>query len=528
MQADQLISLEEDYWQDFKLKDSDVEFLYNHLLELETPLTPREMAAALVRERIRKRLAEVRAQRMAGGELYQPKGNYVEKQTLIFPALGWQRGQVVGVRPGKNPETGQFTVIQVKMEDGAQREFAADLPHHKLNEPQQFIDEDIFLDEATILLTYGDQIAQTLEEGLRRNKDFVRIAGRWFPRALLININEGHLNIAEAVLDMAGGKPLPTSALLEQIELPANVNPKLVEFSMDLALQEDARFDEVGPAGDVLWFLRRLEPPEVLETPLFLHYQPLEHDRSVLTADMLALETALDDELSPIQRQEARTDEVEIRLIYPHWRVGSLPLSSRLQHLFPTAYEAPRIRFILVDGQTGEKFPGWVVREKKYVFGLKRWYEKHGLIPGSIITIRRGANPGEVVVDSKERRSIREWIRTVLVGSDGGIVFAMLKQVITSHIDEFMAIAVPDVEGVDAIWQQQQGRAAPFDKTVVNIVRELAKLNPQGHAHASEIYAALNVVRRCPPAPILSLLISNPWFTHVGDLHFRLSASLGD
>ncbi len=36
---------------------------------------------------------------------------------------------------------------------------------------------------------------------------------------------------------------------------------------MDLALQEDARFDEVGPAGQVLWYLKRLEPEEARETP---------------------------------------------------------------------------------------------------------------------------------------------------------------------------------------------------------------------------------------------------------------------
>ena len=50
------------------------------------------------------------------------------------------------------------------------------------------------------------------------------------------------------------------------MELPANVNPKLVEFSLDLALQEDPRFDEVGPAGEVLWYLHRLEPEEVRQT----------------------------------------------------------------------------------------------------------------------------------------------------------------------------------------------------------------------------------------------------------------------
>ena len=53
-------------------------------------------------------------------------------------------------------------------------------------------------------------------------------------------------------------------------------------------------------------------------------------------------------------------------------------------------------------------------------------------------------------------------------------------------------------------------------------MRELTKSNPQGHVHAQELYAAINLVRRVPPAPLFALLETNPAFKHVGDLHFRL------
>jgi len=93
----------------------------------------------------------------------------------------------------------------------------------------------------------------------------------------------------------------------------------------------------------VLWYLKRLEPEEARETPSHLRYQEVEHDRSLLTPEMLLLERDLDDELSPLESKAAGDKDVVIRLIYPHWRVGSLPLSSRVSHLFPTAYETPRI-----------------------------------------------------------------------------------------------------------------------------------------------------------------------------------------
>lgn len=516
-------AIREDYWETFELQDEDVEFLYNYLLELETPLTSQELVTALVKERIRREKDALESQRMTGGDLYQPKGTYTPEQSLIFPSLDWRRGKVVDVRPGQNPDLGDFQVIQVAFEDGEKREFAAGLQEHKLNAPPTIVTDEASFDAGIVLEDYEEDLVAQLEEDLESNPDFVRIAGRWFPRALLVDVNVGHLNLAEAVLDIVGGGPLPTSTLLEQVGLNSDVNPKLVEFSMDLALQEDPRFDEVGPAGSVLWFLHRLEPPEVLEPPIFLRYPGAEYDRSLLTRDMLNLERELDDELSPLQSRYQQQDSVVVRLIFPHWRSGTLPLSARVKHLFPTAYESPRIRFMLVDGDTGERFPGWVVREKRYVYGLKDWYAARGLMAGSILRVQRGAQPGEVIIKTENRRSTREWIRTVLVGSEGGVVFAMLKQVISATIDERMAIAIPDVEAVDQIWLRNAKDQPSFERVVTQMVRELAKLNPQSHVHASELYAAINVVRRTPPGPILALLASHPGFAHVGDLHYRVN-----
>jgi hypothetical protein len=251
----------------------------------------------------------------------------------------------------------------------------------------------------------------------------------------------------------------------------------------------------------------------------------MEYDSSLLTEEMLDLERKLDDELSPIMEKYPKVNEVQLTLAFPHWRAGTLPLTTRINHLFPTAYEAPRIRFLLVDGETGQKFPGWVVRTNHYVYGLQEWYKSRGLMPGSLVRVKQGKNPGEVVIQCDSRRGSREWVRTVLVGSDGGIVFAMLKQIITAAYDERMAIAIPDPEGLDIAWRQIQKDRVPFERIVVNTVRDLAKLNPQSHVHASELYATVNIIRRCPPGPILALLASRPWFIHVGDLHYRFDDS---
>jgi hypothetical protein len=519
MVSEPLIST--DYWKDIQITSQDVEFLHNHLFELETPLTARELVTVFVNERIRAERLATQQRRQAGGKTYLPRESYQVGDELIFPALNWKHGKVTSVRAGQNPEIGSFDVLTVDLGNGSERLFASRLPNHPLNDEPVTVQQDEFDAEAILRDNVGD-LEKKIEAAFRAGDEIVRIAGRWFPRALLVDVNVGHLNLAEAVLDMAGGEPRPTAALLKDVALPDGVNPKLAEFSLNYALQEDERFDEVGPAGQVLWCLRRLEPVEVRDVPLHLRYSPIEYDRSVLTPQMLNLEAQLDDELSEVQANPTgEVKEVTVSLIYPHLRSGTLPLSARVRPLFPTAYESPRVRFTLVDGRTKQKMPGWVVREHGYVFGLQEWYKANDLMAGSLIRIRRGEQPGEVIIEAKTYRSTKDWVRTIIVGTDGGMVFALLKQPVSAEFNDRMAFAIPSLEAVDQVWLQDRKR--PFEKLVADMIREMSKLAPQGHVHAQELYSAVNIARRVPPGPLFALLASQSEFSHVGDLYFRLS-----
>lgn len=514
----------EDYWDTFSLEETDVEFLYNHLLEVETPLTSEELLKQLIAERLRiEREHLTHALRAENEATYLPKKRYQIGQRLIFPNFGGKSGEVLAIRPGKNPDLPNFEVIRVQFEDGSTCELAANVTDHLLNNPIETSANSPTLNTEWVWQEYKDDLLDILEDGLAQNEGFVRIAGRWFPRALLININPGYLHMAEAVLEMEGGGPVSTQGLIEQVNLTTEDNPKLLDFSFDYALQNDKRFDEVGPAGEVLWHLHRLEPEAVRETPMYLRYQAIEHNRSLLKPNMLKLEQELDDELSPLNTHAQSTAEIAIRLIYPHLRAGTLPLSNRVSSIFPTAYEAPRVRFMLIDGDSGKEFPGWVVRADRYVYGLGEWYQEQGVIPGSIIRIRKGKRAGQVIVQTGARRASRDWLRTLMIGSDGGFVFANLRQTVRAEYDERMTIFVPDLAALDDLWKRIQRNQTPLERTVVTMLRELTKDSPQGHVHLSELYASVNLVRRCPPAPLMTLLLSRPWFTHVGDLHFRLN-----
>lgn len=510
------------YWSDLKVEDADLNFIYNLLLEREVPLTTSEMVEALIDLRIKQLEKALQDEIDSQHEPYLPANRYALGAVLAFPALNNIVGNVIGLRPGENPDFGEFEVIRVAFDKPAgEREFAAGLADHLLNTPPK---PEADLDELTsqegVRLRYGTALEEKLEIRLKNTEDIVRIAGRWFPDALLADVHVGHLNLAEAVLDVSSGGPLASAELLEHIELPPHLDPLLAEFSLNYAMQEDERFDEVGPAGQVLWFLKRLEPPEVHYAPPRLEYREQSYDPSSLTESLRELELLLDDELSKLAPPSPPLDEVTLPLLFPHWRVGTLPLSARLLPLFPTAYEAPRIRFMLVDGQSGDRFPGWVVRADRYVYGLDDWYRRHGVPAGGLVTVRRSDDPGEVIVEVEQRKR-NDWIRTVSISGDSQLGFTMLKQPVGAAYDDLMVIGVMDVNSLDEAWMRGSQRTQSFDRQLSHIFRELAKLNPQSAVHAQSLYSAANVFRRVPPGPVFAELLRRPYYVHVGDLYWR-------
>jgi hypothetical protein len=179
---------------------------------------------------------------------------------------------------------------------------------------------------------------------------------------------------------------------------------------------------------------------------------------------------------------------------------------------------------MLVDGDGGEKFPGWVVRSGRYVYGLDEWYSRHEFPVGGQLLVRRGDAAGEIVVKADTRRPTREWVRTAAPSPDGHLAFSMQKRLIGVNYDELMIVAVDHPLAVDEVWLRAQ--SLPFSRLVADVFRELAKLNPQSAVHAKTLYAGVNVTRRSPPGPIFAELVTRPYYVHVGDAYWRFDQSL--
>lgn len=515
------------YWTEkFKVTQADIEYLFSQFLEDETPLSSRELAVRLAQHRLDQDEDRLRKQ-IARGDVFQPRNVYKVGQDLIFPSFDFSIGKVIGERDGHNPDYGDFTVIEVEFENRQRREFASRIEKpHILNLDEaggQLLSTLPSISAETIMAEYGEQIVEELEARLVDEDDAIYFAGHWFLRSLLTNVNVGHLHLAEAILDINEGGPLSTLAVLQEIDLPKEVSEEIRRFSLAVAMSQDERFDDVGPAGKVRWFLRRLEPPEVVKMPARLLYNPLEFDRSRLTDELRSLEQELDDEFSDFAPPAEPVTDATLTLIYPHRRVGTLPLTSRVQAMFPTAFESQRIRVTLVDGQAGTEFAGWVVREERYVFGLDEFYRRHKLPIGAYVYVRATDDPSRLIVDFDAHRPRTEYIR-LAVPNEGRLTFANFKRSIGAGYDELLIVGAEDLEGVDSIWTATQNRRKGLADLIRDLIPELAKLNPQNAVHAKTLYSAVNIIRRCPPGPIFATLVARPEFQHVGGPYWRLSS----
>ena len=91
------------FWRDqFEVTSRDLDFIYTLLLDALAPKTVDELALALIDEYIRRETATIETE-LAKGAVYVPKNHYTVGQTLVFPALDFAAGEVVGLRPGQNP-----------------------------------------------------------------------------------------------------------------------------------------------------------------------------------------------------------------------------------------------------------------------------------------------------------------------------------------------------------------------------------------------------------------------------------------
>lgn len=239
-----------DNWQSFAITERDLAWIEEYFYEDGLPHTLSEITERIINKRLETEAAE-RQRRMSGGAVsYQPKGSYQVGQKIYLSPLDTV-ATVTAIRPGQNPRLSSFNVIRVRLDQGQEREFAADYTiAHPLN-------ADVATQTAPLSLSSSEPIRQAVQAALEQQRDYLAFGDTWFRQDLMIDVNIGHLNIAEAIIDLSG-EAQPTSALLPELDLPAGP-PATRAFALNLALADDPeeRFINVGAPNAPRWTLRR-------------------------------------------------------------------------------------------------------------------------------------------------------------------------------------------------------------------------------------------------------------------------------
>jgi hypothetical protein len=238
-----------EYWiEDFQPTADELDALKSAMLDTMAPAPIENLAGQLIRGRVEQALSARKKAADGKGVPYLPSDSYEKGQTLIFPALEGAKGKITAVRKGNNPMYGKYQVIQVDLE-GQEREFASGIGwEHELSAAQADLDADLLVDH------YASVIAPQLRERLGSEGDWQNTGNLWVLSALVPDVNAGHRNLAEAIL-MLANEPLPAEKLLEEIDLDPSAPAETRRLALELALNEDERFRNVGAIESPLWTL---------------------------------------------------------------------------------------------------------------------------------------------------------------------------------------------------------------------------------------------------------------------------------
>jgi len=507
-----------EYWERYALTPEDAEFVSNLLLEQGRPHPAAELSAAIIRQRVNAELSDLKRE-LERGAFYQPKKTFAVGDALIFPALGFSGATVTAVREGFNPEQGKFEVMDVQMADGTRRSFAAgyDRPHALNDDSLQLLDGATLKSPDELAALFADEIEPSVEEGLAQRTEFIKIANDWFLRAMMADVNVGHLNLAEAVLDVRNGGPLPTGVLLRDLGLPAEIASNLQELSLNEALAADPRFDDVSLNDRPAWFLRRLTPTETREIPSPI--APARFDGPLTVSESLKeLARQLDDELEYDGAPVAPADTATVVLTYSHRLAGTLGWSRALTSVLPDVAK-PRLPLTFRDKATGKDHQVWLVHEGRYVWGLGEFYRANELPAGAEIELQRGPAEHIIIISAGKHKPKREWVR-VAGARESHIRLETAQRAVSCKFDDLMSVFVDDLRTMDPVRGDAPRNVA---QAVKDAFPEISKLSPQGNTHARTLYAVVNVITRAAPLDVFAALSASGLYTPVGDNYWHMS-----
>ncbi|MFP3895853.1 MAG: hypothetical protein ACLFV5_03295 [Anaerolineales bacterium] len=507
---------QETFWRDeYQVSEEDLDLVTGLILDEGTPQPLSVLTSTIILRRFRQEQQEVSRQ-AEQGMIYRPVDEYQVGDELVFSALDFVVGEVVGIREGDNPRYESFDVIRVDLGE-EEREFASGFDHaHPLNRPVEELvsrtDEE--MDEADLLRLFEHYVASKLEPTLEEDEDFIRFGDAWFLSALLPEIHVGHLNLAEAVIYEAG-ESVKAEEMVEDLELESGSLEAQV-FALNRALEQDERFDDVSMDDSPAWYLRALEPEAIYERPQVHEVGYRAEGGEHIGLTMLDMVEEIGDELDSVETVILdKVSDIHFEVIFPHLQAGTMPATRQFMRHLPSDTTRHHSPITFIDRDTGEPMKVWVVPEEGYVCGLEDWYAQVGMCVGGRVTVKALEDPltFEITVEP-ERGGSSNWVRSASV-ENGRLVLQMQRANIAVDCDPNMMVDIPDPQEIVQFMESTAEDDPSLGSLIRTAIRELVKLSSRGVVHAKAIYSVVNLLRRTGAVPIFSELTRNACFDPV-------------
>ncbi|MEA3406563.1 MAG: hypothetical protein U9R48_00600 [Chloroflexota bacterium] len=508
---------QEAFWRDeYQVSEEDLDLITGLILDEGTPQSLDVLTSAVILHHFHQEQEEVLRQ-AEKGVIYRPADEYRVGDELVFSALDFAVGEVVGVREGDNPRYEPFNVVRVDF-GGEEREFASGFGHvHPLNRPVEELISGTGeeMDEAELLRLFEHYVACALEPALEENKDFMRFGDSWFLSALLPEIHVGHLNLAEAIIYEAG-EPVRAEEMVEDLELEGgSVDAQI--FALNRALGEDERFDDVSLDDAPAWYLRALEPEAIYERPRVHEVGYGAEGGEYVGLTMLDMIEEIGDELDDVETIILEeVSDIHFEVVFPHLQAGTMPATRQFMRHLPSD-TGHHFSVTFVDGSTKEHMKVWVVPEEGYVCGLGDWYAQMGMCVGGRVTVSALEDPLTFKISvTPQRGRGSNWVRSVSVDNER-LVLQMQRANIAVDCDPNMMVNIPNPQEIVRLMERTAESDPPLGSLVRTAIRELVKLSSRGVVHAKAIYSVVNLLRRTGAVPIFSELTRNACFDPVGE-----------
>ena len=156
--------------------------------------------------------------------------------------------------------------------------------------------------------------------------------------------------------------------------------------------------------------------------------------------------------------------------------------------------------------------------------GLSDWFEANDIPIGGYIRLKKGSEPGTLMLGFDQRRPQREWIR-LASAVDDQIKFELNRRRVGCGYDDQLIVGTDYVAAMDALFRRAESRQRSVASLLAELFPQLAELNPQNTVHAKTLYSAVNILRRIPPGPLFAELVRHPAFQSVGDNYWQFNSS---